>query len=213
MIKHGRLPVSELDSTRILCTLPIRITADDGHCASVRELLSFKSKGDMLTSQINTLRSNWRANAETAPESYCALMDSIMLNGRLMQYVGKVQKLPLYIDYVMCAESLGEVYPCCTYSFSDDLGSFFKTLRQILSHCSDNKVLTKYEKFHKVVACFAAMRTAIDMALVTQNKCSFCLKKPDVVFLCDLCRRMRYCSEECQKKSWKDGHSAVCGKC
>lgn len=43
--------------------------------------------------------------------------------------------------------------------------------------------------------------------------CAFCKKvQGDTKFdMCSLCKKVYYCSKDCQVKDWKAGHKTVCG--
>lgn len=49
----------------------------------------------------------------------------------------------------------------------------------------------------------------IESEIISSDECATCRKK-EKLFRCSRCKKSLYCSVECQKKSWIDGHSKIC---
>ncbi len=58
-------------------------------------------------------------------------------------------------------------------------------------------------------ACTAQVEGAIEDALARiEARCAMCERPP--TYMCARCRKASYCSSECQRKAWKNGHSLMC---
>ena len=44
---------------------------------------------------------------------------------------------------------------------------------------------------------------------IPENSCAYCLKKPEKLFMCSQCKKVHYCSKECQRNDWKK-HKEKC---
>jgi hypothetical protein len=50
------------------------------------------------------------------------------------------------------------------------------------------------------------------MSTTTTDRCHTCMIAGTKFNICGACRNVRYCSRECQVKSWKEGHKEACTK-
>ena len=51
-------------------------------------------------------------------------------------------------------------------------------------------------------------------AQTTQIECAYCQKPQGATKFefCSVCKKVYYCSKDCQVKHWKAGHKTICGK-
>ncbi|EKM51087.1 uncharacterized protein PHACADRAFT_128842 [Phanerochaete carnosa HHB-10118-sp] len=42
------------------------------------------------------------------------------------------------------------------------------------------------------------------------NDCAVCFEEDEALFLCSKCKTVKYCSQECQLRGWKQGHKIRC---
>lgn len=213
MINRCHVAVCGLDRDHVVCTVQVLYASCIDLSTPIHELVALKSRGDTLAFQVNNLKYGLLASEYMTRESYCSLIDSILLNGNLMQFVKKMEKTPMYAIPSQCVSIHQEMCPADGLTFIHEAQRFTQTVGMHISRFTCSKINAKFAKMHKALACFAAMRNTLDHSIFAQNKCEVCFEVPTVLFLCASCRRMRYCSEDCQRKSWKDGHKALCGKC
>ena len=57
-----------------------------------------------------------------------------------------------------------------------------------------------------------AVISIADRMKVGGDKCDCCGKQNVKLFTCARCKMAYYCSQECQKTRWKDGHNKACRK-